>query len=288
MGKYEVTFEEYDRFAKATGREKPDDEGWGRGRRPVINVSWNDAVAYAEWLSGQTGENYGLPTEAQWEYAARAGTQTARYWGDNPDQACRYANVYDRTADRADGFSWSYHDCDDGYAETAPVGRFEANGFGLYDMLGNIREWACSEYEEGYGGAESTCERKNHAINTRRVLRGGSWASYRATCARPTARGTRQPTATTTSSGSAWPGRYNPFFFVLLPFSSTGGRSPLVDYWIGVMIYDVFDGRSAFVSFNSRGMAVSRCLRGFTARQPEVEADHVHANAFMVNDHALF
>jgi len=76
MSRHEVTFEEYDYFAKQTKREKPIDNGWGRGNRPVINVSWGDAVAYAKWLSQQTGEKYRLPTEAEWEYAARAGTET--------------------------------------------------------------------------------------------------------------------------------------------------------------------------------------------------------------------
>ncbi|MCP4998185.1 MAG: formylglycine-generating enzyme family protein, partial [Hyphomicrobiales bacterium] len=83
MGKYEVTFDEYDLFAAATGRDKPADQGWGRGDRPVINVSWNDAVAYAQWLSARTGLAYRLPSEAEWEYAARATTTTVRYWSKN-------------------------------------------------------------------------------------------------------------------------------------------------------------------------------------------------------------
>lgn len=86
IGKHEVTFEEYDRFCEATGRAKPADEGWGRGQWPVINVSWHDAMAYAAWLSAQTGHRYRLPTEAEWEFAARAGTSTAYWWGNTAGQ----------------------------------------------------------------------------------------------------------------------------------------------------------------------------------------------------------
>ena len=173
VGRYEVTFVEYDKFAEATGRKKPNDKGWGRGNRPVINVSWNDATAYAQWLTQQTGKQYRLPTEAQWEYAARAGTTTSRYWGNNPDEACRYANVHDKTSKQVNGFSWPHHDCTDGYAKTAPVGSFQPNGFGLFDVLGNVWEWTCSGYESSYEGAEQRCVDKGDS--SPRALRGGAW-----------------------------------------------------------------------------------------------------------------
>ena len=85
LGAYEVTFDEYDAFAQATGRSLPEDEGFGRGTRPVMNVSWNDATVYAEWLSQQTGETYRLPTEAEWEYSTCAGTETKYWWGNSID-----------------------------------------------------------------------------------------------------------------------------------------------------------------------------------------------------------
>ncbi|MCP3897296.1 SUMF1/EgtB/PvdO family nonheme iron enzyme, partial [Moraxella sp.] len=139
MGRYEVTFAEYDKFAQATGRKKPDDEGWGRGNRPVINVSWDDAVAYAKWLSQQTGKQYRLPTEAEWEYAARAGTETQYWWGNEIGQ--------NRAVCDACGSRWDNK-------QTAPVGSFAANPFSLYDTVGNVWEWTCSEYEDKYSGKE--------------------------------------------------------------------------------------------------------------------------------------
>ena len=138
IGKYTVTFEEYDRFVRATRGNTPADEGWGRGRRPVINITWYDAVDYTEWLSGQTGRHYRLPTEAEWEYAARADTQTAFHFGDtiSTDQA-NYGCVHGKTVE---------------------VGQFAANAWGLYDTHGNVWEWTGSE---------------SNGISW--VLRGGSW-----------------------------------------------------------------------------------------------------------------
>jgi formylglycine-generating enzyme required for sulfatase activity/serine/threonine protein kinase len=173
ISKYEITFEDYDKFAKATGRQKPDDKGWGRGRRPVINVDWNDALAYSEWLSAQTGQRYRLPTEAEWEYAARAGTQTSRYWGNDPDKGCDYANGADLTG-KTKFPGWNAMNCQDGYVYTAPVGSYKPNPFGLYDMLGNVLEWTCSAYDENYAGAEQRCEDKERAHHL--VGRGGSWS----------------------------------------------------------------------------------------------------------------
>ena len=175
LGKYEVTFEEYDQFAYATGRQLPSDQGWGRGRRPVINVSWKDATAYAEWLSRKTGKRYRLPTEAEWEYAARAGTQWRRFWGDNPDQACQYANVADQSFRQQ--YGGKIHNCDDKYVITAEVGSFKFNGLGLYDMLGNVWEWVQDCWNDGYESAPTDDSAWLTGDCHRRVLRGGSWGS---------------------------------------------------------------------------------------------------------------
>jgi formylglycine-generating enzyme required for sulfatase activity len=154
MGRYEVTFAEYDKFAEATGRTKPDDKSWGRGNRPVINVSWNDVTAYAKWLSQQTGHHYRLPTEAEWEYSARAGTETKYWWGNNIG------------SNRA-----NCSNCGDSFQYTAPVGSFKPNPFGLYETAGNVWEWTCSEYEGRYSGKEQRCAKSAGRF----AARGASW-----------------------------------------------------------------------------------------------------------------
>ncbi len=160
MGKYEVTFAEYDKFAEATGRSKPDDYGWGRGNRPVMNVSWHDATAYLDWLSEQTGKRYRLPTEAEWEYAARAGTETKYWWGN--EIGTNLANCY------SSGSEWSGK-------QTAPVGSFQANPFGLYDTVGNLWEWCADPWHSNYQGAPTDGRIWNSSDTVKRLLRGGSF-----------------------------------------------------------------------------------------------------------------
>ncbi len=174
IGQYEVTNAEYRRFRPDKDSGRDSGLSLNGDDQPVVRVSWNDAVAYAKWLSEQTGKNYRLPTEAEWEYVARAGTTGRRYWGVNPGQACVHANFYDQTAKSALNFGWTRHECYDGYVVTSPVGQFKPNAFELYDMLGNVWEWTCSEYDENYSGGEKRCVFSGDAL---RSLRGGSWTN---------------------------------------------------------------------------------------------------------------
>jgi len=160
ISKYEVTFEEYDRFAAATGRAKPSDEGWGRGRRPVVNVDWDDAVAYAAWLSAQTGHSYRLASESQWEYANRAGSTSKYWWGDDIGKG--HANCLNC------GSKW------DG-DQTAPVGSFAPNPLGLDDTAGNALEWVQDCYHRNYDGAPTDGSAWLGRDCAERVARGGSY-----------------------------------------------------------------------------------------------------------------
>ena len=162
VGVCPVTFDEWDACASAggCGGYRPDDEGWGRGRRPVINVSWDDAQSYAAWLSRETGEAYRLLSESEWEYAARAGTETRYWWGD--DIGCNCANC--------DGCGSRWDD-----DRTAPVGSFAANGFGLHDIHGNVWEWVQDCWNDSYAGAPGDGSARESGICSVRVIRGGSW-----------------------------------------------------------------------------------------------------------------
>jgi formylglycine-generating enzyme required for sulfatase activity len=144
IGRYAVTFEEYDRFCEATRREKPDDQGWGRGRRPVISVAWEDVVAYCAWLSQETGAAYRLPSEAEWEYACRAGATTAYWWGDEIDTT--RAN-YNGNYVYRNGPKGEYRQ------QTVPVDTFQPNPFGLYQVHGNVWEWVADVWRNDYQDA---------------------------------------------------------------------------------------------------------------------------------------
>jgi sulfatase modifying factor 1 len=195
-GKFEITRGQYRAFAEATGRssdgcfiwsgagfQKDPAKDWRNpgytqdDTHPVTCVSWDDASAYAEWLSRKTGKGYRLLTEAEWEYAARAGTTTARYWGDASAGACGHANGADLTTRvQVPGASgWEVADCNDLHAYTAPVGSYRANAFGLHDMLGNVWEWTQDCWNENYGGAPADGSAWAAGDCFLRVVRGGSW-----------------------------------------------------------------------------------------------------------------
>ncbi len=159
MGETAVTFNDYEIYCNAVGKALPDDSGWGKENQPVINVSWNDATEYVQWLNEQTGRTYRLPNEAQWEYACRAGTTTAYNTG---------ATI---TAEQAN--------FDGKNSKSVPVKSYLPNKFGLYEMHGNVWEWCEDNWHSDYKGAPSDgtawiVERSG----AERVLRGGSWLDY--------------------------------------------------------------------------------------------------------------
>lgn len=151
-------------------------------QHPVTCVTWNDANAYTQWLSEQTGRTYRLPTEEEWEYAARAATSTSRYWGDDVKNACQNANTADETVLDEKGdtrrITGARAACRDGYVYSAPVGTYAANPLGLKDVIGNVAEWTCSVYDSGYSGAQRQClDMSRRSGPAPMVLRGGSWLS---------------------------------------------------------------------------------------------------------------
>ncbi len=190
MGKTEVTFDEYDAFCAATGRKKPSDAGWGRGKRPAINVSWHDAVAYCNWLSERqelkqvymisestvtadsSANGYRLPTEAEWEYAARSGGKKMRF-GNGKDVAdpsgINFAGspAYKTSYSRSGVFR----------EKTTPVGSFQPNDLGLRDMTGNVWEWCWDWLGDDYYGKSAQNNPSGPVSGNRRVLRGGSWGN---------------------------------------------------------------------------------------------------------------
>jgi formylglycine-generating enzyme required for sulfatase activity len=197
VGRYPVTRGEFAQFVRETGRkmascshsggnalEAQPGLSWANiagqtDRHPVVCVSWTDAHAYAEWLSRRTGHSYRLPSEAEWEYLARAGTTTARYWGEDSAHQCEFANGADLSG-KAEHREWAHFaPCDDGYPETSAVGRFKPNAFQLYDMLGNVDQWVEDCYRPDLasipndGKPVENCSPGPHGLRV--VARGGDW-----------------------------------------------------------------------------------------------------------------
>jgi formylglycine-generating enzyme required for sulfatase activity len=196
MSKFLVTFAQYKKFMNDTGRDagascwyyRDDKKKWlpkegltfsdpgypQQPDSPAVCLNVGDANAFAAWLSKATGQNYRLPSEAEWEYAARAGTKTARYWGDSPDQQCSYANGADQTYHKQVPDDPGFIDCNDGYFKGAPVGKFKPNAFGLYDMLGNAWQLTQDCLTGGYDGADHKGAPNTGACE-KYAIRGGSW-----------------------------------------------------------------------------------------------------------------
>lgn len=204
MGKYEVTVKEFGQFIAATNYPAPtscqqmDSKEWFAKRpssweghkhsssefEPVTCVGWNAMQAYVEWLSKETGRQYRLPSEAEWEYAARAGTTTTYYWGNEPAQACIYANIADQAAEAAikrdyDGLESKDHvgvvPCDDKTGYASVVGIYQPNAFGLHDMIGNINEFTQDCETENYPGTVTDGSARLGGDCSKRIIRGGSW-----------------------------------------------------------------------------------------------------------------
>ena len=218
MSATEITRDQFERFVRATGHvvtgsclvSGPKGEFWSRsnnwrspgypqqGDHPVVCIGWNDAMAYTVWLSEQSQKLYRLPSEAEWEYAARAGTTAGRYWGWDVADACRHANVANlgevgRPAE-------TVFPCGDGYTATAPVGRFRANAFGLHDMLGNVMEWTADCYHDSYVDAPTDGSAWVEEDCPSRVLRSSSFGAV--------------PWATRSAHrGTGGPGLYSPVGF---------------------------------------------------------------------------
>jgi formylglycine-generating enzyme required for sulfatase activity len=205
IGKFEVTVDQFGAFAGETNDttskcwtlenarfDMRDGRSWRNpgfaqdGSYPATCLNWRDANAYAAWLAKKTGKNYRLPSEAEWEYAARGKTTPGsgpRFsFGDDDRAICANANALDQTAksNLPGTTTWEFVPCQDGYAYAAPTGRFAANAFGLHDMHGNVKEWTLDCYREGQGyrGAPTDGAAWTTADCPSRVLRGGSWLSY--------------------------------------------------------------------------------------------------------------
>jgi formylglycine-generating enzyme required for sulfatase activity len=164
IGQFPVTFCQYDLFCEASGCEQPNDMGWGRENRPVINVSFFDATNYIKWLCKRTGKKYRLPTAVEWEYAARAGTDSAYWWGNEIKRDDKFmANCN------------GYEDPRDKKRKTSPVGYFPPNDWSLYDTVGNVWEWTRTIYANNYKRDDRTEGEVPLDKSSQVIIKGGSW-----------------------------------------------------------------------------------------------------------------
>ncbi len=195
IGKYEITRGQFAEFVNASGHdmaggciqrvdmasENNESHSWSypgyeqNDRHPAVCVSWNDAQAYVSWLSKKKDGNYRLSSDSEWEYAARAGTRTERYWGDSANEGCQFANGADLSSETILPAGWNLAHCEDGYSYTAEVGSLLPNAFGLHDMLGNVAEWVADCWNGSYIDAPPDGSVWMDGDCTRPILRGASW-----------------------------------------------------------------------------------------------------------------
>jgi formylglycine-generating enzyme required for sulfatase activity len=207
LGKYAVTRGQFQAFVHETGYKTEAEElargfSWNQAKKtwewskdyhwrnpgfaqtdehPVVEVSWNDAGKFCAWVGKKAGREVRLPTEAEWEYACRAGSTTRFFCGDDEEELARYANVADAAFRKATDLSFGIQ-ADDGHAFTAPVGRFPPNAWGLYDMHGNVYQWCQDRYDPDYYKNSPKRDPQGPEMGARRVLRGGSWRSNPVSC----------------------------------------------------------------------------------------------------------
>lgn len=181
MGVYEVTVDQYQHFAQETVRNYEEPDFPQSGDHPMVNVTWKDAQNFCRWASTKTGRKVMLPTEAQWEYACRAGTSTQFCFGDRDEELHQYGNYCDKSNTDEKSKSYRDKDHDDGHDKTAAVGSLKPNAWGLYDMHGNVWEWCSDWYDHGYDVADKM-DPKGPGSGRHRVVRGGAWFNPTRTC----------------------------------------------------------------------------------------------------------
>ena len=177
ISQLEITFAQWEMCAQDATCPSIDDEGYGRGNQPVMNVSWEDTQVYIQWLREKTGKAYRLPSEAEWEYTAQSGTKRTRFFGIPPEKTCDYGNGYDKTAELEYEFGWLTLPCSDGKPSLSDVGSYKPNQFGVFDMLGNVWEWVEDCLNPNWRHSRGSLDGRPFTDGDceQRAYRGGSW-----------------------------------------------------------------------------------------------------------------